>query len=38
MEILTSWGFLSEFIDNNEIAVEVFAALGWDKGAEPVNP
>lgn len=31
MEILTSWGFLSEFIDNNEIAVEVFAALGWDK-------
>jgi uncharacterized protein involved in exopolysaccharide biosynthesis len=30
-EILLSWGFVEKFIDENDIAVEVFAADGWDK-------
>lgn len=31
IEILTSWGFLSKFIDDNDIEVEIFAAQGWNK-------
>ena len=30
-EILLSWGFLEKFIEDNNLAVEVFAANGWDK-------
>ena len=30
-EILLSWGFVEKFIEENDIAVEVFAADGWNK-------
>jgi LPS O-antigen subunit length determinant protein (WzzB/FepE family) len=30
-EILLSWGFVEKFIEENDMAVEVFAADGWNK-------
>lgn len=30
-EIMLSWGFLENFINKNDIAIEVFAADGWNK-------
>ena len=30
MEIMQSWGFIETFINKNNLAVEVFAAEGWD--------
>ena len=30
MEIMQSWGFIEKFIEKNDLAVEVFAADGWD--------
>ncbi|MBV35099.1 MAG: LPS O-antigen length regulator [Rickettsiales bacterium] len=30
MEIMKSWGFAEEFINKHNIAVELFAAQGWD--------
>ncbi len=30
--IMKSWSFIEAFIEDNDIAVEVFAAKGWDKG------
>ena len=30
-EIMQSWGFVEQFIVNNELEVEVFAAEGWSK-------
>ncbi|MCT2530540.1 Wzz/FepE/Etk N-terminal domain-containing protein [SAR92 clade bacterium H921] len=30
MEIMQSWGFIEKFIEQNNLAVEVFAAEGWD--------
>jgi uncharacterized protein involved in exopolysaccharide biosynthesis len=29
-EIMRSWGFIAQFVTENNIAVEVFAADGWD--------
>ena len=31
MEIMQSWGFIEKFIEKNDLAVEVFAADGWDR-------
>lgn len=31
MEIIKTWGFLEKFIEDNDIAVEVLAAKGWNK-------
>jgi len=31
IELMKTWGFLEDFIKNNKIEVEVFAAKGWDK-------
>jgi len=31
MELIKTWGFLEDFIKNNQLEVEVFAAKGWDK-------
>jgi uncharacterized protein involved in exopolysaccharide biosynthesis len=30
-EILLSWGFVEKFVEENNLAVEVFAADGWDR-------
>jgi uncharacterized protein involved in exopolysaccharide biosynthesis len=30
-EIIRSWGFLAKFVEENDLAVEVFAADGWSK-------
>ena len=30
-EIMKSWSFVETFIENNELAVEVYAAEGWNK-------
>jgi LPS O-antigen subunit length determinant protein (WzzB/FepE family) len=30
-EILLSWGFVEKFVEENNLAVEIFAADGWDK-------
>ena len=30
-EIIRSWGFLAKFVEENDLAVEVFAADGWNK-------
>jgi LPS O-antigen subunit length determinant protein (WzzB/FepE family) len=32
-EIMKSWGFVEGFIAENDLAVEVYAAKGWDKGS-----
>ena len=31
-EIMKSWGFVEAFISDNDLAVEVYAAEGWNKG------
>ena len=31
MEIAQSWGFIEEFINNNDLSVPVYAGLGWGK-------
>lgn len=31
LELVTSWGFLEEFIDSRGLSVELFAAKGWDQ-------
>lgn len=30
-EIMQSWNFVSNFIDENNLAVEIYASSGWDK-------
>ena len=32
-EIMKSWNFVEKFIDDNDLAVEVYAAEGWSKGS-----
>jgi uncharacterized protein involved in exopolysaccharide biosynthesis len=32
-EIMKSWGFIEDFIADNNLAVEVYAAQDWDKGS-----
>lgn len=36
-EIIQSWGFIESFIDNNDLAVEVFAAEGWDRSSNSLS-
>lgn len=36
-EIMLSWGFLENFINKNDIAIEVFAADGWNKHKNQLN-
>jgi LPS O-antigen subunit length determinant protein (WzzB/FepE family) len=36
-EIMKSWSFIESFIANNDLAVEVFAAEGWDKGSNRLH-
>jgi LPS O-antigen subunit length determinant protein (WzzB/FepE family) len=36
-EIMKSWGFIEGFIAENDIAVEVYAAEGWDKGSNKLQ-
>ncbi|MGX5201593.1 Wzz/FepE/Etk N-terminal domain-containing protein [Aliikangiella sp. IMCC44632] len=31
MELIKTWGFLETFIEDNDIAVEVYAAKGWNR-------
>ena len=33
-QIMQSWSFVEEFIADNDLAVEVYAAEGWDKSAD----
>ena len=37
MEIMQSWGFIEKFIEKNGLAVEVFAADGWDAGSAKLS-
>ena len=37
MEIMQSWGFIEKFIEKNGLAVEVFAADGWDAGSAELS-
>ena len=37
MEIMQSWGFIEKFIEKNGLAVEVFAADGWDPGSAELS-
>jgi len=37
MEIMQSWGFIEKFIEKNDLAVEVFAANGWDAGSAELS-
>ena len=30
MEIMQSWGFIEEFIENNQLDIQLIAANGWD--------
>jgi LPS O-antigen subunit length determinant protein (WzzB/FepE family) len=36
-EIMKSWGFIEGFISDNDLAVEVYAAEGWDKGSNKLQ-
>ena len=36
-EIMRSRGFIEEFINENNLAVEVFAAEGWDMGSNQLD-
>ena len=36
-EIMKSWGFVEGFIAENDLAVEVYAAEGWDKGSNKLQ-
>ena len=31
MEIAQSWGFIEEFIDNNDLSVPIYTGVGWSK-------
>jgi len=37
MEIMQSWGFLEAFIQTHDLAVPVYAAIGWDEGANSLK-
>ena len=37
MEIMQSWGFMEAFIQTHDLAVPVYAAVGWDKGANSLK-
>ena len=37
MEIMQSWGFIKAFINKNNLAVELFAVDGWDRGANQLS-
>jgi LPS O-antigen subunit length determinant protein (WzzB/FepE family) len=36
-EIMKSWNFIENFIADNDLAVEVFAAEGWNKGSNTLK-
>jgi uncharacterized protein involved in exopolysaccharide biosynthesis len=36
-EILLSWGFVEKFVEENNLAVEVFAANGWDRESNQLS-
>ena len=36
-EIMKSWSYIESFIDDNNIAVEVYAAEGWSKGSNKLQ-
>lgn len=36
-EIIVSWGFIEKFIQQNNLAVEVFAANGWDEQRNQIS-
>ena len=36
-EIMKSWGFIEDFIADNNLAVEVYAAQDWDKGSNKLQ-
>jgi len=36
-EIMKSWSFIENFITDNDLAVEVFAAEGWSKGSNTLK-
>ena len=36
-EIMKSWGFVEGFISENDLAVEVYAAEGWDRGSNKLQ-
>ncbi len=36
-EIMQSWSFIEDFIAENNIAVEVYAATGWDRGSNELQ-
>ena len=36
-EIMKSWNFIENFIDDNDLTVEVFAAEGWSKGSNTLK-
>ena len=36
-EIMKSWGFVEGFISKNDLAVEVYAAEGWDRGSNKLQ-
>ena len=36
-EIMKSWGFVEGFISENDLAVEVYAAEGWDRGSNSLQ-
>ncbi len=36
-EILLSWGFVEKFVEENNLAVEVFAADGWDRESNQLS-
>ena len=37
MEVIKTWGFLEKFIRDNNIEVEVFAAVGWDRATDTLK-
>jgi LPS O-antigen subunit length determinant protein (WzzB/FepE family) len=37
MEIMQSWGFMEAFIQTHDLSVPVYAAVGWDKGANSLK-
>ena len=36
-EILLSWGFVEKFVEENNLAVEIFAADGWDRESNQLS-
>jgi len=37
LEIMKSWSFIEGFISDNDLAVQVFAAQGWNKGSKKLQ-